>query len=85
MIMNTLKKLLSVFVVTTSLSVSTSFAQDKAAAKPEIPGYAMGSRKLSRSPVSLTELESLKKTLLLGDDDIKAERVNEFETPQSLN
>jgi len=70
--MNILKPALTAFMMTLTLIASTSFADDKAEKKPEIPGYTMGSHKLAKSPVTLQDLESLKKTLLLGDDDIKA-------------
>lgn len=42
----------------------------------EIPGYTMGSKKVAKSPVSMTDLESLKKTLLFGDEDVKALRMS---------
>jgi hypothetical protein len=40
----------------------------------EIPGYTYGTDAVSRSPVSLGELELLKTTLLLGEDDRAALR-----------
>jgi hypothetical protein len=36
----------------------------------DIPGYTYGTAAVARSPVSLQELELLKATLLLGDDDL---------------
>lgn len=36
---------------------------------PNLPGYDYGSAQISRSPVSLEELASLKKTVTLTDDD----------------
>jgi hypothetical protein len=40
----------------------------------DIPGYTYGTGAVPRSPVSLQELELLKATLLLGDDDLTALR-----------
>ena len=40
----------------------------------DIPGYTFGTDAVARSPVSLEELELLKATLLLGDDDLAALR-----------
>jgi Protoglobin len=40
----------------------------------DIPGYTYGTDAVPRSPVSLDELELLKATLLLGDDDLAALR-----------
>jgi Protoglobin len=40
----------------------------------DIPGYTYGTDAVPRSPVSLEELELLKATLLLGDDDLAALR-----------
>jgi hypothetical protein len=40
----------------------------------DIPGYTYGTDAVPRSPVSLGELELLKATLLLGDDDLAALR-----------
>lgn len=39
---------------------------------PSIPGYAYGSATLARSPISLADLERLRKTLLFGADDVRA-------------
>ena len=39
-----------------------------------VPGYAYGSTSLARSPITLDELELLKKTLLFGDEDVAALR-----------
>lgn len=63
--------LLALITVTNLLS-SSGFADDTKGNTTGIPGYTMGSHKLQRSPVSLKDLESLKKTLLFTDDDIKA-------------
>jgi hypothetical protein len=40
----------------------------------DIPGYTYGTAAVARSPVSLQELELLKTTLLLGEDDLAALR-----------
>jgi Protoglobin len=40
----------------------------------DIPGYTYGTDAVPRSPVSLDELELLKTTLLLGEDDLAALR-----------
>ena len=40
----------------------------------DIPGYTYGTDAVPRSPVTLEELELLKATLLLGDDDLAALR-----------
>jgi hypothetical protein len=42
--------------------------------QPDIPGYTYGTDAVPRSPLSLDELERLKATLLLGDDDLAALR-----------
>lgn len=39
---------------------------------PAIPGYTYGTAAVPRAPISLEELELLKKTVLLSDDDLKA-------------
>jgi Protoglobin len=39
-----------------------------------IPGYTYGTAAVERSPVSLQDLELLRRTLLLGDDDLAALR-----------
>ncbi|MCC6137259.1 MAG: protogloblin ApPgb [Bdellovibrionaceae bacterium] len=45
-------------------------------ANAKIPGYDLHSKKLVTSPVSLKDLESLKKSLLFGEEDIKALRMS---------
>ncbi len=42
--------------------------------RTDIPGYTYGTDAVPRSPLSLQELELLKATLLLGDDDLAALR-----------
>lgn len=39
-----------------------------------IPGYTYGTREVPKAPISLADLDLLKKTLLFGDDDVKALR-----------
>jgi hypothetical protein len=49
----------------------------------DIPGYTYGTAAVGRSPVSLQDLELLKATLLLGDDDLAAlRRSGEVLAPQ---
>jgi hypothetical protein len=43
----------------------------------DIPGYTYGTAAVARSPVSLQDLELLRATLLLGDDDLAALRRSE--------
>jgi hypothetical protein len=48
-------------------------------AKPvptSIPGYALGSAAVPRSPVSLADFELLKKTVLMTDEDLKYLRIS---------
>jgi hypothetical protein len=45
--------------------------------RTDIPGYTYGTAAVPRSPVSLQELDLLKATLLLGDDDLAALRRSE--------
>jgi Protoglobin len=49
----------------------------------DIPGYTYGTDAVPRSPVSLQELELLRATLLLGEDDVAAlRRSGEILAPQ---
>lgn len=43
---------------------------------PAIPGYTMGQRALAKAPYTLAELESLKKTLLFSDEDVRYLRMS---------
>jgi hypothetical protein len=69
--LNTLKSLACLMTM-----ASFSFAQNVAPqvdAKPVvIPGYAYGSSSLNKSPVTMQEFESLKRAMLLGEEDIRA-------------
>lgn len=55
------------------VNVDAVFANE---ANTKIPGYDLHSKKLATSPVSLKDLESLKKSLLFGEEDIKALRMS---------
>jgi Protoglobin len=48
----------------------------KAQSAPAVPGYTMGQLSLAKAPYTLAELESLKKTLLFTDDDIRYLRMS---------
>lgn len=41
-----------------------------------IPGYTYGTKELSRSPITLADLETMKKSVLFGDDDVEALRAS---------
>lgn len=43
---------------------------------PAIPGYTMGQKSLAKAPYTLAELESLKKTLLFTEEDIRYLRMS---------
>lgn len=43
---------------------------------PSIPGYTHGSKDLARSPITLDELKSIQRTLLLTDEDVKYLRMS---------
>jgi hypothetical protein len=43
---------------------------------PAIPGYTMGQKSLAKAPYTLADLESLKKTLLFTDEDIRYLRMS---------
>ncbi len=43
---------------------------------PAIPGYTMGQKSLAKAPFTLADLESLKKTLLFTDGDIRYLRMS---------
>ncbi len=44
--------------------------------EPTIPGYTIGSKSIERAPITLGELEELKLSLLMSDDDIKYLRMS---------
>ena len=43
---------------------------------PAIPGYSMGQKSLAKAPFTLADLESLKKTLLFTDEDVRYLRMS---------
>ena len=43
---------------------------------PAIPGYTMGQKSLAKAPFTLADLESLKKTLLFTDEDLRYLRMS---------
>lgn len=43
---------------------------------PAIPGYAMGQKTLTMAPYTLSDLESLKKTVLFTDEDVRDLRMS---------
>jgi hypothetical protein len=43
---------------------------------PAIPGYTLGQKSLAKAPYTLAELESLKKTLLFSDEDVRYLRMS---------
>ncbi len=43
---------------------------------PSIPGYTYGQKSLAKAPYSLQDLESLKKSMLFTDDDVRALRMS---------
>lgn len=45
-------------------------------ARPAIPGYTYGRPELARSPVTLEDLEGMKKAVLFGDEDVKYLRMS---------
>ncbi len=59
-------------IILTLFCLSSSFAADP---KASIPGYGMHG-KLRTAPYTIKDLESLKKSLLLGEDDLKALRMS---------
>lgn len=47
-----------------------------AQAAPAIPGYALGQQALARAPFTLADLASLRKTMLLSDEDVRHLRMS---------
>jgi Protoglobin len=47
-----------------------------AQATPAVPGYTMGQKALATAPYTLADLESLKKTLLFSDEDVRYLRMS---------
>lgn len=55
-----------------AVSAPTANAQSA----PAIPGYTMGQKSLAKAPYTLADLESLKKSLLFTDEDIRYLRMS---------
>lgn len=58
-----------------ALATMTSSAASAQAATP-IPGYTYGQKSLARAPYTLQDLESLKKAMLLSDEDLRYLRMS---------
>lgn len=65
-------------LATTLMAVSTAVLPPSANAQsaPAIAGYTMGQKTLAKAPYTLAELESLKKTLLFSDEDVRYLRMS---------
>jgi len=64
-------KMMKLLLPTTTLGV----VQDAAGQSPSsVPGYAYGSASLARAPYTVSDLDSLKKSLLFTDEDVRALR-----------
>jgi Protoglobin len=61
-----------------ALAVSTALLPLAAVAQtpPAIPGYTYGQKSLTKAPCTLQDLESLKKTLLFTDEDVRYLRMS---------
>lgn len=57
------------------LAVATP-AHANAQSTPAIPGYAMGQKSLAKAPFTLSDLASLKKTLLFTEEDVRYLRMS---------
>ena len=61
----------------TALAAVTMLLQSAhAQSAPSIPGYAYGQKSLAKAPYTLQDLESLKKTLLFTDEDVRYLRMS---------
>ena len=58
-----------------ALATMTPLAASAQAATP-IPGYTYGQKSLARAPYTLQDLESLKKAMLLSDEDLRYLRMS---------
>ncbi len=65
-----MKPFLIAFLVFASSQIA--LAESAKAKKIEIPGYTMGSHELKTAPYTMKDLESLQKSLLFGEEDVKA-------------
>lgn len=73
------RKFLIVSIASLIAAASTGCATNVPAqhqAAEEIPGYRLGSPDLPRSPITMDELEELKKSLLFTDEDVKYLRMS---------
>ncbi len=61
-----------------AMAASTAALPPSASARsaPAIAGYTMGQKSLAKAPYTLAELESLKKALLFGDEDVRYLRIS---------
>jgi hypothetical protein len=59
-----------------SATPSQAEEEKKMTAVPAIPGYTYGTPAVPRSPLSLEELDLLRKAVLLGEDDVAALRAS---------
>ena len=67
----------ALFATTLMVSLAAvASASANAQSAPAIPGYTMGQKSLAKAPYSLAELDSLKKTLLFSDDDVRYLRMS---------
>ncbi len=67
----------ALFATTLMVSLAAvASASANAQSAPAIPGYTMGQKTLAKAPYSLAELDSLKKTLLFSDDDVRYLRMS---------
>lgn len=51
-------------------------AQQADSSEPEIPGYTMGDRSVRKAPITLAELDEIKASLLLTDEDLEYLRLS---------
>ena len=65
-------------LATTLMVALTAVLSPSAQAQPSpaIPGYTMGQKTLAKAPYTLADLESLKKTLLFSDEDVRYLRMS---------
>jgi hypothetical protein len=59
-----------------SLVAAAAAPTANAQSTPAIPGYTMGQKSLAKAPFTLADLESLKKTLLFTEEDIRYLRMS---------
>ncbi len=62
----------ALMVALAAISAPSASAQSA----PAIPGYTMGQKSLAKAPYTLADLESLKKTLLFTDEDVRYLRMS---------